>query len=1163
MRVIRNPKRWPFVSVFVLLLLISWLGSTRVAQSYEEDPGGNTIPAAGEIIGFVFEDIDGDGERDEDESALGSTVTVSLLNLGADGALGGGDDSVLATTPSFPNGFYVFTGLTPGTYGVQVADVSGFQDTSLNPALVIVGASGAEYHFGKLPTGTISGVVFNDLNGNGVRDSGESGIDGVTLTLDGATTTSTTATGFYAFTGVAAGLHTVVETDPPNTISTTANTVTVVLAPGGIGNASFGDLSQGPVSGTGDQGTLLGAVFNDLNGNGVQDEREPGIGGVFVILDGVQATTTSSSGLYRFDGVPSGAHTLVEADPADFVSTTPNTRAIFLTSGGMAAANFGDQARGSISGVVFNDSNGNGYQDVGEPGIGNVILVLKEAATGTSLTLTTTTSVGAYTFSGVGPGVYTVSETDPTGFTSTTPNERTVYVGAVVVSAADLSSVVNQPAGDAEAASTSGAAIANFGDQAKATISGRVFQDRNGNMLQDVGEPGVAGVQVTLDGTTVTTTTGNGSYLFSNVAVGVHTVVETDPAGYVSTTPNARGVLVPLSGAATVNFGVQEQGTVFGSVFNDLNGDGIQNRHESGISGVVITLVGGGPQRTTTTDPDGVYIFRGENPGNRLVRETDPAGFASSTPNTEQIFVPASGSVAVAFGDRLRRTISGVVFNDLNGNTVQDTDEVGIGGVTVTLDGATTATTAGNGVYIFPALDPGPHTVVESDPSGYVSTTPNIRSLTMPASGSGSANFGDQQQGIIAGTVFHDRNGDGLRDTGESGIDGVVVSLNRTITTTTSGGGHYVFVGVAAGQHDVIEIDPNGFTSTTRNSRTVSVAANGSATADFGDQLVRTISGVVFMDIDGDEFPDPSEARLGDAEVQLLQEPGLALLATTRSSADGSFLFTDVGTGAYLVRCLLPSGYTFVYEPPGALSREGSAVAQGEKQIVLPVDGTGTAMFSSLPSGSISGVVFNDLNRNGSLDADEQPLNGATLSLLNSAGRIIDTQTSSGDGQYLFAVEQAGSYRIAQTPVDGFIPVVQDSPVLLTTNTGAGVANFPNLPVHSISGKVFLDSNNNRTQDRGEDGIGGVRITLNGTRTTTTTGNGFYIFTDVDPGTHTVVETDPSFFSSTTPNQVPVTLSAGRAAAANFGDTQVSGAGNLFTAELWLPAVSNGSGTAP
>lgn len=56
-------------------------------------------------------------------------------------------------------------------------------------------------------TGTISGRVFLDQNGNRQRDAGEPGAPGIIIILDGRQATRTDEGGFYVFDGVADGPH--------------------------------------------------------------------------------------------------------------------------------------------------------------------------------------------------------------------------------------------------------------------------------------------------------------------------------------------------------------------------------------------------------------------------------------------------------------------------------------------------------------------------------------------------------------------------------------------------------------------------------------------------------------------------------------------------------------------------------------------------------------------------------------------------------------------------------------------------------------------------------------------------------------------------------------------------------------------------------------------
>src|SRR3989338_5327757 len=77
----------------------------------------------------------------------------------------------------------------------------GNTDRSLSAAVILI------------PQGTISGVKFNDIDGDGVKDTGETGLAGWTITLNpSAVTAVTDSTGIYSFAGLADGTYTVCET---------------------------------------------------------------------------------------------------------------------------------------------------------------------------------------------------------------------------------------------------------------------------------------------------------------------------------------------------------------------------------------------------------------------------------------------------------------------------------------------------------------------------------------------------------------------------------------------------------------------------------------------------------------------------------------------------------------------------------------------------------------------------------------------------------------------------------------------------------------------------------------------------------------------------------------------------------------------------------------
>ena len=183
--------------------------------------------------------------------------------------------------------------------------------------------------------GMIGDLVWNDVNRNGARDSGEPGLPNVTVKLlQGTTVVRVTQTepgtsGYYIFSNLAAGTYTVQvdETTVPSgyTITTNNNPKTVTIASGGENlTADFGYASGGV-------GSIGDRVFEDINGDGLPDnDGEPGLSGVTVKLHqgscpgsgaAYRTIITDSDGLYRFTNLPAGNY-CVSVDE----STTPSGR---------------------------------------------------------------------------------------------------------------------------------------------------------------------------------------------------------------------------------------------------------------------------------------------------------------------------------------------------------------------------------------------------------------------------------------------------------------------------------------------------------------------------------------------------------------------------------------------------------------------------------------------------------------------------------------------------------------------------------------------------------------------------------------------------------------------------------------------------------------------
>jgi hypothetical protein len=188
----------------------------------------------------VWNDLDRDGIQDAGEPGI-QNVTVQLL--------GSNGTTVLGTTTTNASGIYSFTNLPAGTYTVQFTAPSGFTFTTKNAAgstaandsnatpstgktnaiTLAAGATDNTIDAGLYQSVSIGDFVWKDLNGNGIQDAGEPGIQNVTVQLlgsDGTTvlsTTTTNAAGNYSFTNLAPGTYTVKFTAPSGYTFTTKN----------------------------------------------------------------------------------------------------------------------------------------------------------------------------------------------------------------------------------------------------------------------------------------------------------------------------------------------------------------------------------------------------------------------------------------------------------------------------------------------------------------------------------------------------------------------------------------------------------------------------------------------------------------------------------------------------------------------------------------------------------------------------------------------------------------------------------------------------------------------------------------------------------------------------------------------------------------------------
>nr|WP_287244372.1 SdrD B-like domain-containing protein [Okeania sp. SIO1H5] len=222
--------------------------------------------------------------------------------------------------------------------------------------------------------------VFEDLNANGIQDSGESGIPDAEVKLlnaDGTPvedesgnpiTTNTDGSGFYEFTGLTPGEYKVMFVQPDgfegvSPVNAGGDDVDSDADPNNNLITGVITLNPGQNDDTNDAGFFKTAsigdfVFNDENQNGIQDIGESGIPDAEVKLldvngdpvldqDGNEITTTTDgNGAYQFTGLTPGEYKVMFVQPEGFEGVSP------VNAGGDDVDSDADPNNGLMSDVI-------------------------------------------------------------------------------------------------------------------------------------------------------------------------------------------------------------------------------------------------------------------------------------------------------------------------------------------------------------------------------------------------------------------------------------------------------------------------------------------------------------------------------------------------------------------------------------------------------------------------------------------------------------------------------------------------------------------------------------------------------------------------------------------------------------------------------------------
>ncbi len=707
----------------------------------------------------VWNDINNNGTQDAGEPGIAG-VTVNLYeDVNGDGLLAGGELVAVRTTVTDVFGYYIFNNLAV-TYSpfnnywqVEFTQPSGYNNTAVadnnsgNDALDsdIINDATDRTGFIRLkqndrntkvdagfvqaaPAGALKlgNLVWRDDNGDGQQLATEPGVPGISVKLyqngtDGLpgtaddvliNTTTTDINGNYLFVNLAASSNAATNynvefTNIPSGFSITQqdagadvtdNDANSLERTGSINLTADNftvdaGISQGKPSGL---ASLGDKVWYDLDNNGIQDAGELGTDNVTVTLyldangDGlitggeqtpIKTTATNALGEYMFDGLNAGSYQAGFALPAplstytlsakdagtsDALDSDGNAKNTSI-SGNVAGAQISytnlialaqgedkltvdlgivpPAATNTLGGTAWFDTDANGTQTSNPGRVPGVVVKLYNSG-GTVIATTTTDKNGDYLFVGLADGSYSVGfDGFPTGFSLTSKSATNDAAGSDPDLTNGNTATVALNAGNRNDRSLDAGLIST-----RAALGNKVWEDLNGDGIQDAGEPGIAGVTVTLwddltNQVASMITDENGYYYFPNLIsgnwqVGISTTPEslsvtqkdniTGPDGNGTNTwtgggdndINPTGVFANKTDVfalaaselnLTVDAGLRrlQIATVGNIVWDDLDGNGLQDAGEPGIAGVVAVLYNSSnqPIGSAVTDGNGNWLI--------------------------------------------------------------------------------------------------------------------------------------------------------------------------------------------------------------------------------------------------------------------------------------------------------------------------------------------------------------------------------------------------------------------------------------------------------------------------------------------------------------------------------------------------------------------------
>ena len=843
-----------------------YLNNNTVAQPLSSPPFDITYTLTATINGCVetrqvFVDVD------INLNPIADAGPDKTICIGESVQIGG---NPTATPPTKPVGAGIL-GLewTPGNSQLPNPTVSPTTYTEYR-VIVVSTTLCADTDYVKVfvePKAKVGDFVWEDLNGNGLQDNGEPGINGVTVSIYNSftnalvettlTTTKDEESGFYQF-EVCKGTYYIVFGDFPTYIRTqkdAGNDTKDSDANPNTGKTDNFSLNPGDDIKTIDAGyfklaTIGDFVWRDINANGIQDPGELGVGGITVNLNGVAgdntivnlSQVTSPNGIYLFTNLKPGIYTVQVIKPLGFLFSPIDQTTDDRDSDS-------DPISGTMPTEFLTSGEDNRSYDAGI--YPEINIELDKTFIGAQPrfdgTFDVTYSIAVKNLGG--PGKYSL--TDNTGFDLD-----------MIINSASFTS--NAP-GNAGPIALAGIATWNLATNqsiaALATHTYTLLVNVKLNLTDNIGD----NIYQLCDVQSLRPERG----LYNKARVYVNSVLkdEDDACGDLPeitmvkdlvSVVNTQGdnydvkykITVRNIGGATGNYSLLDEplfdddvkiisGSVTGQVnipmMNTIGSTTLANNN---------SITAGDMHMYNVTFK--VFLDLGPNAlGDKiylpcLIQDRTIRKALNNVAKLDKTGDNIPDIIDYACGDLPKSSLGDFVWEDKNANGIQETGEPGISGVEVLLFNADNVQIASkitdpNGFYEFTNLEPGNYGVRFVKPQPYIfslkdqglddkkdsDADPNsgltdVISLS-PGERDTTIDAGLYRLGSIGDLVWEDENADGIKDVSEFGIPNVTVNLSGinglgvivNLSTSTNNAGLYLFPNLVPGNYTVTFVRPS------------------------------------------------------------------------------------------------------------------------------------------------------------------------------------------------------------------------------------------------------------------------------------------------------------------------------------------------------------------